>query len=563
MRNKIVLGGIWFFTIVAFTSCDDAFDPQSDNHRSAEDLFVDPVLAEGILLEAYKSLPTPLLDPTSVATDNAVTNNLNDRYLRMATGEWSSTFDPIGSFNSSFNEISRINYFLSIVDDVEWSYIDQNRNQGFKTRLRGEAIALRSIYNFEILKNHGGISTNGELLGQPILGKFINIDDDYELPRDSYSAVYESIIADCEMAESLLVDTYSNNNENTNINGSQYKNRINGNIVRALKARYTLHAASPAFNNGVANTIIMEDAANFAAEALNPIGGLSGFDSGGAQFYDSNDDQDRAEILWRMNPVTNNRLENDNYPPSLFGTGNVNPTQNLVNAFPDTDGFPISESDIYDAQNPYANRDPRLDAYIIHDGSTFGGNTINTDVDNANNKDGLNNSQFSTRTGYYLKKMLRPDVNLDPNVQNTQRHFNVLIRYTELFLIYAEAANEAWGPDTPAPGVSYTARDVISSIRTRAGINERYLQTIISKEDMRELIRNERRLELCFEGYRFWDMRRWGLDLDETAKGLRINNGSHSEIDVETRAYKEYMQYGPIPVNEVLKNSNMFQNQGW
>ena len=137
------------------------------------------------------------------------------------------------------------------------------------------------------------------------------------------------------------------------------------------------------------------------------------------------------------------------------------------------------------------------------------------------------------------------------------------MRYTELFLIYAEAANEAWGPDTAAPGVSYTARDVVSAIRTRAGINDQYLSTITSKENMRELIRNERRLELCFEGHRFWDMRRWGLALDETAKGISTENGINSEIDVEARAYKEYMQYGPVPFNEVLRNDNMLQNKDW
>ena len=82
---------------------------------------------------------------------------------------------------------------------------------------------------------------------------------------------------------------------------------------------------------------------------------------------------------------------------------------------------------------------------------------------------------------------------------------------------------------------------------------------------MRELIRNERRIELSFEGFRFWDIRRWGLSLTETAKGMSINNAAatYGVINVDTRNYKDYQQYGPIPYSEVLKYSNLQQNQGW
>jgi len=562
MKNKIKLRVISILTIIAFMGCEDVFEPQIDNRRNTEDLFSDPVLAEGILLGVYNSIPAPLLDLSSVATDDAVTNDLNNNFLRMATGEWSAIFNPIGSFNNSFDKINRINYFLSFVDEVQWTSEDEERNELFKKRFKGEAYALRTIYNFDILKKHGGIATNGEILGQPISDEYINIDNDYKLSRSSYDEVYQFIIDDCTLAESLLVDEYSINNPSS-VNSAQYKNRISGNIVRALKARYALHAASPSFNNGNSNINRMQDAAIYAAEALDVIGGLAGLDNGGTKFYDSNDDQNRAEILWRLDPINNRTLEKNNYPPSLFGNGDVNPTQNLVDAFPDSNGFPLNQSTTYDIQNPYENRDPRLKNYIIYDGANFAGTTIHTDNDDPNNIDGLNNSQFSTRTGYYLKKMLRPDVNLNPNILNTQRHFNVLIRYTELFLIYAEAANEAWGPDTPAPGVSYTARDVISAIRNRAGINDLYLSTITSRENMRNLIRNERRLELCFEGFRFWDIRRWGLTLNETAKGVNISNNIHSEIEVEIRDYEDFMKYGPIPFNEVLKNENMLQNINW
>lgn len=80
---------------------------------------------------------------------------------------------------------------------------------------------------------------------------------------------------------------------------------------------------------------------------------------------------------------------------------------------------------------------------------------------------------------------------------------------------------------------------------------------------MRELIRNERRLELCFEGHRFWDLRRWKADVNVTVQGMSITGGVYTVIDVESRNFKDYMYYGPIPYSEVLKFSNLKQNQGW
>ena len=77
---------------------------------------------------------------------------------------------------------------------------------------------------------------------------------------------------------------------------------------------------------------------------------------------------------------------------------------------------------------------------------------------------------------------------------------------------------------------------------------------------MRQLIRNERRLELCFEGFRFFDIRRWKSDLNATARGMNITGNVFTPIDVETRSYRDYMYYGPIPYSEVLKFNALQQN---
>jgi hypothetical protein len=125
------------------------------------------------------------------------------------------------------------------------------------------------------------------------------------------------------------------------------------------------------------------------------------------------------------------------------------------------------------------------------------------------------------------------------------------------------------GPDGEN-GFGFSARDVTGAIRRRAGIgrdhDDAYLQSLSSVEDMRNLIRNERRLELCFEGFRFWDLRRWKADLTETAKGVNISldRTNYTVVDVEQRVYNNsYMHYGPIPYNEILKYDQLVQNKGW
>ena len=94
--------------------------------------------------------------------------------------------------------------------------------------------------------------------------------------------------------------------------------------------------------------------------------------------------------------------------------------------------------------------------------------------------------------------------------------------------------------------------------------NDAYLEACAaSKDKMRELIRNERRLELCFEGFRFWDLRRWKADLNEPVYGISWNGNSYQKITVEERSYEDYMYCCPIPNSEILKYSNLIQNKGW
>ena len=568
-----------------FSGCKkDLLSPLDDNHRTLEDIYSDPFYAEGILMNAYTRLPTNGYSFSEVATDDAVTNDKFSPLLNMATGSWSAANNPIDQWNNSYSAIMYINLFLKEVDSVNWSSINKDVRVLFNDRLKGEAYGLRALFMLNLLRAHAGYSANGELLGVPIITEALEPDSDFSKQRNMFDQCMEQIYTDLTEAEKYLPLDYGNiaaaqlparyNGmavaDYNRVFGNFSRQRVSARIVKGIRAKAALLAASPAYNSQ-GNIIKWETAADYAGEVLNLNGGLSGLDPQGGLFYTATNVNplnletgiDQKEMLWRGSIVQNNNLERNNFPPTLFGNGRVNPTQNLVDAFPMANGYPISDpASGYAATDPYTKRDPRLKNYILLNGGTMSNKTIWTKSDNPTN-DAVNVLPTSTRTGYYLRKLMREDVNLNPTSTSTQKHYPVHIRYTEIFLAYAEAANEAWGPEGTG-SFGFSARNVIAAIRKRAGITQpdNYLASIITKEDMRKLIRNERRLELSFEDFRFWDLRRWKENLTEQAKGVLITNNTYNVQPVESRQYSDFMYYGPIPLTEAL-NANLQQNKGW
>jgi hypothetical protein len=567
---------------VMLAGCKKVLSPLDDNHRTLESIYSDPYFAEGIIMNAYTRLPTNGYSFNDVATDDAVTNDKFSAFLNMATGSWSAANNPVEQWTNSFTAISYLNLFLKQVDTINWAPSSKNVRTLFADRLKGEAYGLRGLFLLHLLQAHAGPSSSGQMLGVPILTQVLDANSDFSTQRSTFDQCMTQIYNDLTEAEKYLpldyVDASSVPSKYTGMTLAEYnrvfgsfnRERISARIVKAVRAKAALLAASPAFNTQGSSTK-WADAADYAADVLDRIGGVSGLDPAGNLFYTSTNAEkldlskniDQKEMLWRGNIATGRNLEVNNFPPTLFGNGRVNPTQNLVDAFPMVNGYPITDpASGYVATNPYANRDPRLKNYILVNGGTIGSKTIWTKTDNPTN-DAVNVLPTSTRTGYYMRKLLREDVNANPSSPADKKHYPVHIRYTELFLIYAEAANEAWGPDGMGTH-AYSARNVIAAIRSRAGITQpdAYLASVTTKEDMRKLIHNERRLELCFEGFRFWDLRRWMDPLTEQAKGVVINNNTYTIQPVENRQYADYMYYGPIPLTEVLK-ANLQQNKGW
>ncbi len=569
--------------MMVLPGCEELLEPIDDNHHTLEDIYDNPSYAEGLLMNAYTRMPTNGYSFNDVATDDAVTNDKFNSYLNMATGQWSSIFNPMDQWENSYTAIIYLNKFLDETDKVNWSYKSDVAKKLFNDRHKGEAYGLRALFLLNLLQAHGGYA-GGVLMGVPIITESLTSNSDFSKPRNTFEECIQQIYNDLNAAEQYLpldfVDIenasqlparYSNVSveEYNRVFGDINRQRVSGRIVKAIKADLALLAASPAFSEGTTTT--WENVADFAAQVIDLYGGISKLDPQGGLFYTKGNvdainltrDKDQSEMLWRGSLWTGRSLEQNHFPPSLYGNGRVNPTQNLVDAFPMANGYPITDlaNSGYDPANPYANRDPRLNNYIVVNGSTLSGKTIYTSTNSGD--DAVGQLKTSTRTGYYMRKLLREDVNLNPTSLQDKKHYAVHIRYTEIFLIYAEAANEAWGPDGTGSH-TYSARDIIAAIRKRAGIAQpdNYLTSIATKEDMRKLIRNERRIELCFEGFRFWDLRRWQENITEPAYGVSITGGNYVIQPVENRQYQDFMYYGPLPYSEVLK-TGLIQNNGW
>lgn len=582
-----------FVAALLLVGCDDLFTPAIENNKQVSDGLNDPLYAEGILANAYTRNPYSSQSFNDVATDDAVTNQTANSYLKMATGSWTSNNNPMDQWGSCKAAIHYLNLFLTMVDQVSWANTPIV-NQMFCDRLKGEAYGLRAMFSFYMLQAHAGWTADGRLLGVPIVETVEDVNSDFNYPRNTFDECVQAIYDDVAMAEELLPLDYENissdeqvptkyRTEGANFSqynivfGDNFRSRMSGRIALAFRAKTALLAASPAFAEGSSAT--WSEAADYNGEILDLIGGVSGLAAQGHTWYKNAAEinnltggSNPPEMIWRNGKdATAYSLEQAQFPPSLYGSGQVNPTQNLVDAFPMANGYPISSSESgYNSQDPYANRDPRLSLYIVVNGTVMGNDskTIDTSVDNTANRDGLNRENgYSTRTGYYLRKHLREDVYLSSTTTTGQPHYSPRIRYTEIFLNYAEAANEAWGP-TGMGTHGYSAYDVIKAIRQRAGVGtdngDPYLESVKNDQtQMRELIRNERRLELCFEGFRFWDLRRWNLSLNEPVKGVRISAGTYQVFDVESRTYNDFMRFGPIPYSEVVKFDALEQNQGW
>ncbi|RYF63926.1 MAG: RagB/SusD family nutrient uptake outer membrane protein [Cytophagaceae bacterium] len=327
----------------------------------------------------------------------------------------------------------------------------------------------------------------------------------------------------------------------------------------ALKARMLLYAASPLYAG--TNDIARWKTAAQAARAVLDLGLYQLYPSYQQLFLTPNNSEVIFNRLASQQGDGFQNLERWNGPNGYGGWGGNVPTQNLVDDYETMDGLPITAAGSgYDPQNPYVNRDPRLAATILYNGAPYRGRAVETfrpgGLDSPDGPESFNTSP----TGYYLRKFMNESRDFG-SASGSQAPW-IYFRLGEIILNYAEAQNEAIGPDASV----YIA---INQIRTRASMPA--LPAGLTQAQMRERIRQERQVELAFEEHRYYDVRRWKIAPTTENLPIRraniIKEGSgklrYEYPSVQERRFSDRNYFLPIPLKETQANPSLVQNPGY
>jgi len=592
-------------TLLVFSGCRKYLDKEYDASLSEDKVFANTTLTKEYLANVYTYLPDGLGTFSDQQYMNASRDCMTDNataywgliyYNKIRTDAYTSSSHPLASgfWTNNFTGIRKCNIFLnkinsSVITDRE---VTGDENHLF-TRYKAEARFLRALYHFELVAYFGAA---------PILdGTVFNVGDEemLNLKRQDPATVLAWVAAQCDSIKDVLPFRYASQGN---------WGRVSGAAAYALKSRALLYRAS-ALNNTAGNSSWWTEAAQAAkdfidanANASNPHklytfnGTISNTSmpssivnapAGTLNYmycfitlpYD-NDEVILGRSVWSTYVIDFSFLPFGSFSGAY---GRTNPTQNLVDAYETINGKAIENDASYNAQNPYANRDPRLEATIFHHGSVWGrpdyGEEATVDVHYNSATDlgvDYRGSAGGTYTGYYVKKYVNPTLIFNSSYLTGQSHSWLIYRYAEILLNYAEALNEVSGPTAEA----YAA---VNAVRARAGMPA---LAGLSQDQFRDRVRNERRVEFAFEDQRFFDVRRWKLYYDQTSGtetglayrkqiynlygvSVKISNGSpaytygkNSNVgDVNYTTPKNNLF--PLPYSEVTMIPSLGQNTGW
>lgn len=567
--------------VISITSCD-FLDTKVDTGVTQKNLDSDYSRLEQLGYTPYTYLKHgfSVIDDNIIAaiTDEAEQASSSSLAQFYNNGSWSRYINPLDVYGNNYGGIRSSYFFL----DYSADYMDKlalNRDTitggsvSYWTDveniewLRAEANILICWYYFDLIKRYGGV---------PLVEKVLNIDDETNLPRTDFDQIVEFIVSKIDNNKDNLQGNWSGGGGTIGRDASR-DGRITVGAALALKSRVLLYAASPLYNEN--NDIKKwEDAAKAAFDVINlkkwtypadiirpvpptitNIPAYSLHNNYRNLFLEATSVQN-DEVIWAYRLGETNRMEILNYPIGTpGGESGVTPSHNLVSAYEYT-----GEAD---PDDPYANRDPRLNYSIVTNNSTWNGRTIATWQGGLDSWDETN----SSRTGYYLKKFLIDDLDITHGAARNRNW--IFFRYAEILLNYAEAMNEAYGPDNDPLQYGITAREAVNMVRNRPSVEMSPVEVPAGDRNvMREKIKHERRIELAFEDHRYWDLRRWkdGAELNKPLLGVRatkVEEGvfSYEIFNVEERVFETpKMYYFPFSDTEIRKSQGVLtQNSGW
>lgn len=527
MYKKLLIG---LAVTSLLTACNKEFlDKEPLDKYSDANVWADSALIMHFVDGAYGSLysiyddagswlPMDITDEGKAARSFLICNRINNGQYNSADGIYQERWINI------YANVRKCNKFLAHQAELPLSAEK-------KKRLGGEMRFLRALNYMQLYSLFGPF---------PIVDKVLSLDDELTIPRGTPEECVRFMLKDLQEAAGILPEKYS---VSTDIG------RVTKGACLGMQCRLLLNNEDYA---GAAK----------AAKGVMDLGVYQLFEGGyDKMFYPDNDDN--IEVIFNKEYASDQSRQThylDAFDNSPFFTGFASlvdvPTQNMVDNYEMNDGKTTAESDKYDPQNPYKNRDPRFYGSIIYDGASWLGNTMNLIKGSK-----YNPTNNNTPTGYMLRKFLNPDYDFgEPTVTNYQNC--IMLRLAEIYLNYAEAQFKL--------GNVEEARKYVNRIRNRKGVQ---MPEIPAGQMTWEKYVRERTVELAFEGERWNDIRRWKMGaqlIGANIKSMVITekNGKreYTITTLEKRYFEDKMYYFPIPKSELNKypvGKVLTQNKGW
>lgn len=478
-------------SLIILSGCKKILDVENITAFDPGKVWNDPQLAQAYLTDLYaKTLPG------GWPVNNG--NNADELAGNLGAGAVTTANNLFKTW--PYATIRNINILFSEID--KGSLTDANKGS-----IKGQAYYLRAWAYFNMVVIHGGV---------PIIDKPQGVNDDLLVPRNSTKECFDFIETDLQKALALLPGKFTGDD----------RGRVDKASVLAFLGRVLLFKASPQFHPSKPfdNTDWAKayDANKLAKDQLAAMG--YGLVANYASIWDKTNKGNKEVILsivFKKPNKSNGRQEDASRPlsESKNATGGDQPVWEMIEAFPMKDGYPSGSSPNYNysLQTYWQNRDPRFYASIVYNGSIYElsnktGRRQYTAKGIATNEDMFGPGQLFNRTGFYPRKGMDPSL-LQAAVNENETDW-IELRYAEVLLNFAEAANET--------GRSAEAVSALIDIRKRAGIeagllNLYGLSTGLARDQIRDAIYLERRIEFIFEGKRFNDLRR--------ARKLNVTDG--------------------------------------
>lgn len=594
MKRKIYL--LVLSVTAGFMSACTFLDPLPNGSYNDENFELYPELLRGFVDVVYNELlPETYLDnyyiPMSCATDDAIYSSPTAAWRIFSSGSAKMSSNPFDTkWRDNYRAINYLNMFLENDRGYNTRYmVAEDSDLALRNCLQGSAYGLRAWMYFDLLRVFGGKAENGELLGVPILTEPTDpkTADASTIERATFDECAEQILKDCDSAYKYLPrnnrDYPGDPQQSIQITGSARYKSLDQIAIDGLRAMVYIIWASPAYNpeNDMSR---YDKAARYAAavikhklEVESTLTG--GFDpTRGFSWHNVNS----SEIIWPSEMRQSSNLETSFYPQQFGGSALVAPTQDLVDAFPMANGYPINDKrSNYDPTHPYEGRDPRFYATIFYNGAQVrrlnNASEVMYTFECANGGKDAPGSNEVSATGYYIKKFIYRNWNTNDTTKELGYRCIHFMNWTKMCLIFAEAANKYVGP-TDEGTYGYSARQAIAWLRNRptnddepglGTFGDPYLDECAAEATTFEgLVKNEWRVETCFEGDRYYNLRRWATDVSEINKLIhmaKISNQSglisYEYPVVETLKYPSL--WAPIPYTEIRKCPKLLQNQGW